>query len=126
MQEKGVSGIRVNRYLRAVLEKLNSAPGDFGTHVLCVTKSTKSEILCKSKTLICFWSRRPGSSRVSTPRSQTVVSLKTIQSISLIPKREAARLFIVKARSFTAGFPFLNCKEWTPLLCKLKLKISLP
>ncbi|GFU32019.1 probable RNA-directed DNA polymerase from transposon X-element [Trichonephila clavipes] len=37
-------------------------------------------ILFQSKTLTCFWSRKPGLSRVSTPRSQTIVSLKTIES----------------------------------------------
>ncbi|GFT63074.1 RNA-directed DNA polymerase from mobile element jockey [Trichonephila clavipes] len=48
--------------------------------VPCVTKSMRYAISFQSKTLTCFWSRKPGLSRVSTPRSQTIVLLKTIES----------------------------------------------
>ncbi|GFX63075.1 RNA-directed DNA polymerase from mobile element jockey [Trichonephila clavipes] len=52
---------------------------DFGTQGTCIPKSMRYAISFQSKTLTCFWSRKPGLSRVSTPRSQTIVSLKTIE-----------------------------------------------
>ncbi|GFT55618.1 nucleic-acid-binding protein from transposon X-element [Trichonephila clavipes] len=65
--------------------------------------------------------KKPGLSRVSTPRSQTIVLLKTIESNFPIPQREAAQPFIVKMRSCTTGFPLPNLQGMDATAVQIKI-----
>ncbi|GFV31730.1 hypothetical protein TNCV_720921 [Trichonephila clavipes] len=61
----------------------------------------------RSKTLTCFWSRKPGLSRVSTPRSQTIVLLKTMNRISHTVTRGGTAIYC-KNESVHHRFPLPN------------------